>query len=124
MVRTVGSVEARIRDRERESRAQPRQQRRLTGEQRDALLPVREPEYPPAIDQEGAVVPARPERVDAGSGDGIETGAHQSPGAQVPFPSRPGDPAEYGALVQHFAENPMPNGETIRLDGAIRMAPK
>ncbi len=50
--------------------------------------------------------------------------AQQSLGAQVPFPSRLGDPSEYGALVQHFAENPMLNGETIRLDGAIRMAPK
>lgn len=45
-------------------------------------------------------------------------------GAQVPFPSRLGDPAEYAALVQHIAENPMLNGEVIRLDGAIRMGPR
>lgn len=45
-------------------------------------------------------------------------------GAQVPFPSRLGDPSEYASLVCHIAENPMLNGEVIRLDGAIRMAPK
>lgn len=45
-------------------------------------------------------------------------------GTQVPFPSRLGDPAEFGALVRSIVENPMLNGETIRLDGAIRMAPK
>ncbi|MGW1740091.1 3-hydroxyacyl-CoA dehydrogenase [Nocardia sp. NPDC001965] len=50
--------------------------------------------------------------------------AQQSLGAQVPHPSRLGDPAEYGALVAHIVTNPMINGETIRLDGAIRMAPR
>ena len=45
-------------------------------------------------------------------------------GAQVPFPSRLGQPSEYAALVKHIAENAMLNGEVIRLDGAIRMAPK
>ena len=45
-------------------------------------------------------------------------------GAQIPFPSRLGRPEEYAALVRHILENPMLNGETIRLDGAIRMAPK
>ncbi|MFZ5556657.1 MAG: 3-hydroxyacyl-CoA dehydrogenase [Pseudomonadota bacterium] len=45
-------------------------------------------------------------------------------GSQVPFPSRLGRPAEYAALVRHIFENPMLNGEVIRLDGAIRMAPK
>ena len=44
-------------------------------------------------------------------------------GAQVPHPSRLGDPREYAALARHIIENPMLNGETIRLDGAIRMAP-
>jgi NAD(P)-dependent dehydrogenase (short-subunit alcohol dehydrogenase family) len=43
---------------------------------------------------------------------------------QVPFPSRLGKPAEYAALVQHIVRNEMLNGETIRLDGAIRMSPK
>jgi NAD(P)-dependent dehydrogenase (short-subunit alcohol dehydrogenase family) len=45
-------------------------------------------------------------------------------GAQVPFPSRLGDPAEYAAMVSHITQNSMLNGETIRLDGAIRMAPR
>ena len=45
-------------------------------------------------------------------------------GAQVPFPSRLGRPAEYGQLVEAIVENPMLNGETIRLDGAIRMSPR
>jgi len=50
--------------------------------------------------------------------------ARQSLAQQVPFPSRFGKPAEYAALVRHIFENPMLNGEVIRLDGAIRMAPK
>ncbi|MGB6117428.1 MAG: 3-hydroxyacyl-CoA dehydrogenase [Mesorhizobium sp.] len=50
--------------------------------------------------------------------------AQISLGAQVPFPPRLGNPAEYGALATHIVENQMLNGETIRLDGAIRMAPK
>jgi NAD(P)-dependent dehydrogenase (short-subunit alcohol dehydrogenase family) len=50
--------------------------------------------------------------------------AKQSLGAQVPHPSRLGRPDEYAALVQHIVENPMLNGEVIRLDGAIRMAPR
>jgi NAD(P)-dependent dehydrogenase (short-subunit alcohol dehydrogenase family) len=45
-------------------------------------------------------------------------------GAQVPFPARLGQPDEYAALVRHIVENRMLNGEVIRLDGAIRMAPK
>lgn len=45
-------------------------------------------------------------------------------GKMVPFPSRLGKPAEYAALVRHIIENEMLNGEVIRLDGAIRMAPK
>ena len=44
--------------------------------------------------------------------------------AQIPFPSRLGRPAEFAALARHIVENSMLNGETIRLDGAIRMAPK
>ena len=50
--------------------------------------------------------------------------AQKSLGAQVPFPSRLGDPKEYAQLAMSIVENPMLNGETIRLDGAIRMAPK
>lgn len=42
----------------------------------------------------------------------------------VPFPSRLGDPDEYGLMVQQIVENAMLNGETIRLDGALRMPPK
>ncbi|HVJ59628.1 MAG TPA: 3-hydroxyacyl-CoA dehydrogenase [Burkholderiaceae bacterium] len=45
-------------------------------------------------------------------------------GKMVPFPSRLGKPAEYARLAQHIVENTMLNGETIRLDGAIRMQPK
>jgi NAD(P)-dependent dehydrogenase (short-subunit alcohol dehydrogenase family) len=50
--------------------------------------------------------------------------AKESLGRQVPHPSRLGRPEEYAALVQHIVENPMLNGETIRLDGAIRMPPR
>jgi len=50
--------------------------------------------------------------------------AQQSLSQQVPFPQRLGKPPEFAALVQHIIENNMLNGETIRLDGAIRMAPK
>ena len=50
--------------------------------------------------------------------------ARASLGEQVPYPSRLGDPAEYAHLVTHIVENQMLNGETIRLDGAIRMAPR
>ena len=50
--------------------------------------------------------------------------AQKSLGQQVPHPARLGDPDEYGFLAQHIIENPMLNGEVIRLDGAIRMAPR
>ncbi|MEA2839592.1 MAG: hypothetical protein QOF41_922 [Methylobacteriaceae bacterium] len=50
--------------------------------------------------------------------------AQESLGKQVPFPSRLGDPSEFAALAVHIVENPMLNGETIRLDGAIRMQPR
>jgi NAD(P)-dependent dehydrogenase (short-subunit alcohol dehydrogenase family) len=50
--------------------------------------------------------------------------AKKSLGAQVPHPSRLGKPQEYAALAVHIIENPMLNGEIIRLDGAIRMAPR
>ncbi len=55
---------------------------------------------------------------------GLPEEARESLGKQVPFPPRLGRPSEYAALVQAIVENPMLNGETIRLDGAIRMAPK
>ncbi|WP_417219556.1 3-hydroxyacyl-CoA dehydrogenase [Arthrobacter sp.] len=55
---------------------------------------------------------------------GLPQEAQDSLGAQVPHPSRLGKPAEYAALVEHIIANQMLNGETIRLDGAIRMAPK
>jgi NAD(P)-dependent dehydrogenase (short-subunit alcohol dehydrogenase family) len=50
--------------------------------------------------------------------------ARISLGQQVPFPSRLGRPEEYASLVRHVVENEMLNGEVIRLDGALRMAPK
>jgi NAD(P)-dependent dehydrogenase (short-subunit alcohol dehydrogenase family) len=55
---------------------------------------------------------------------GLPDAAKASLGAQVPHPSRLGQPDEYGALVEHIVSNPMLNGEVIRLDGAIRMAPR
>jgi NAD(P)-dependent dehydrogenase (short-subunit alcohol dehydrogenase family) len=50
--------------------------------------------------------------------------ARDALGAGVPFPQRLGRPAEYAQLAVSIAENPMLNGETIRLDGALRMPPK
>lgn len=55
---------------------------------------------------------------------GLPQEAQDSLGAQVPFPPRLGDPSEYASLARQIVENPMLNGEVIRLDGAIRMAPK
>ncbi len=55
---------------------------------------------------------------------GMSQELRASLGAQVPFPSRLGEPEEFAALVRHIIENEMLNGEVIRLDGAIRMAPK
>lgn len=55
---------------------------------------------------------------------GLPQEAQDSLGAQVPHPSRLGRPAEYANLAAHIVENAMLNGETIRLDGAIRMGPK
>ena len=55
---------------------------------------------------------------------GLPEKARLSLGQQVPFPSRLGQPSEFAALVQHIIENEMLNGEVIRLDGGIRMAPR
>jgi NAD(P)-dependent dehydrogenase (short-subunit alcohol dehydrogenase family) len=55
---------------------------------------------------------------------GLPEESRQALGAQVPFPPRLGRPDEYARLACHIAENTMLNGEVIRLDGAIRMAPK
>ncbi|HEX8977827.1 MAG TPA: SDR family NAD(P)-dependent oxidoreductase [Solirubrobacteraceae bacterium] len=55
---------------------------------------------------------------------GLPREVRESLGAAVPHPSRLGDPAEYAALVLTIVENPMLNGEVIRLDGALRMAPR
>ncbi len=56
--------------------------------------------------------------------DTLHEDFRKSLAASVPFPQRLGRPDEYASLVQHICENDMLNGETIRLDGAIRMAPK
>jgi len=48
----------------------------------------------------------------------------QALGAGVPFPQRLGQPAEFAALVEHIVGNRYLNGEVIRLDGALRMAPR
>jgi NAD(P)-dependent dehydrogenase (short-subunit alcohol dehydrogenase family) len=53
---------------------------------------------------------------------GLPQAAQESLAGTVPFPARLGDPAEYAALVEHIVVNTMLNGETIRLDGALRMA--
>ena len=55
---------------------------------------------------------------------GLPEAARASLGQQVPFPSRLGRPEEFAALARHIVENEMLNGETIRLDGAIRMSPR
>jgi len=55
---------------------------------------------------------------------GLPEPARQALGAAVPFPARLGDPDEYGRLAAAILENPMLNGEVIRLDGALRMAPR
>jgi len=55
---------------------------------------------------------------------GFSQEVQQALGASVPFPPRLGRPEEFAALVQHICENTMLNGETIRLDGALRMAPR
>jgi NAD(P)-dependent dehydrogenase (short-subunit alcohol dehydrogenase family) len=55
---------------------------------------------------------------------GLPEDAKESLGKQVPFPPRLGRPEEYASLVKHIVENEMLNGEVIRLDGAIRMAPR
>lgn len=55
---------------------------------------------------------------------GLPEDAVEALGASVPFPPRLGKPSEYAALACHILENPMLNGETLRLDGAIRMQPR
>ncbi|MCU4651985.1 SDR family NAD(P)-dependent oxidoreductase [Roseibacterium sp. SDUM158016] len=55
---------------------------------------------------------------------GLPQEVQDSLGSQVPYPSRLGDPDEFAALVLHIVQNPMLNGTVIRLDGAIRMAPR
>jgi NAD(P)-dependent dehydrogenase (short-subunit alcohol dehydrogenase family) len=56
--------------------------------------------------------------------DSLSEEARRSLAASVPFPARLGSPTEYAALAVHICENPMLNGECIRLDGALRMAPR
>ena len=55
---------------------------------------------------------------------GLRQDVQDSLGASVPFPARLGAPAEYAALAVHIVENGYINGETIRIDGALRMAPR
>jgi NAD(P)-dependent dehydrogenase (short-subunit alcohol dehydrogenase family) len=55
---------------------------------------------------------------------GLPQEAQDSLGKQTPFPPRLGEPDEYAAMVAHIMENTMLNGESIRLDGAIRMQPR
>ena len=55
---------------------------------------------------------------------GLPEEAREALGEQVPYPRRLGRPEEYAELAAHIVENPMLNGDTIRLDGALRMPPK
>ena len=55
---------------------------------------------------------------------GLPEAVQRSLGESVPFPRRLGGPEEYALLVRQILDNPMRNGETIRLDGALRMAPQ
>lgn len=55
---------------------------------------------------------------------GLPEPARQALGKTIPFPSRLGEPSEYASLACHIIENPMLNGEVIRIDGALRMPPK
>jgi hypothetical protein len=55
---------------------------------------------------------------------GLPAAARESLAGSVPYPARLGAPSEYAALVEHIVVNPMINGETIRLDGALRMGPR
>jgi NAD(P)-dependent dehydrogenase (short-subunit alcohol dehydrogenase family) len=55
---------------------------------------------------------------------GLPEAARESLGKQTPYPARLGQPSEYAALARHIIENQMLNGEVIRLDGAIRLAPR
>jgi NAD(P)-dependent dehydrogenase (short-subunit alcohol dehydrogenase family) len=56
--------------------------------------------------------------------DGMPDAVQQSLSASIPFPSRLGRPEEFADLVAYILGNPYLNGETIRLDGAVRLAPK
>ena len=56
--------------------------------------------------------------------DGLPDEVKESLAQSVPFPKRIGEPSDYAALALHIIENQMLNGEVIRLDGAIRMAPR
>jgi len=55
---------------------------------------------------------------------GLPQAAQESLAASIPFPKRLGEPVEYAKLVLHIIDNPFLNGEVIRLDGALRMAPR
>jgi NAD(P)-dependent dehydrogenase (short-subunit alcohol dehydrogenase family) len=55
---------------------------------------------------------------------GLPEETQRSLGTSIPFPARLGQPAEYAALVEHIVSNRFLNGETIRLDGALRMTPR
>jgi NAD(P)-dependent dehydrogenase (short-subunit alcohol dehydrogenase family) len=70
------------------------------------------------------VVAIAPGIFDTAMVGGLDEKLKESLAAQIPFPARLGRADEYAALVRHIVENQMLNGETIRLDGAIRMGPK
>jgi len=55
---------------------------------------------------------------------GMPEPAREALASHIPFPPRLGRPPEFAALAVHLLENPMMNGETVRLDGAVRMPPR
>ena len=70
------------------------------------------------------VMTIAPGLIDTPMFEGLPEAAKEALAQTVPFPKRLGRPSEYAMLAQHILENPMLNGEVIRLDGAIRMQPK
>ena len=106
----------RVRRPDRPGRVLGVQGRRRRHDAADRARPVAQPD--PRRDHR-----ARPVR-HAAAGGRCPRRRRTSLGQQVPHPARLGDPDEYGALAVHIVENPMLNGEVIRLDGAIRMAPR
>ena len=109
-------VDRRVRGPDRPGRLLGVEGRRRRHDAADRARP-RAPRDPRVHDRAGPVQ-------DAAADEAARAGARGARPRSIPFPSRLGEPAEYAALACHILENPMLNGETIRLDGALRMAPQ